>query len=182
MLFRSTSGPRQYVKLGGIPVGLDELDVLARAGRGDLHEHVATVASYRHDRNRLLGKTCHYKSLLAARQLLVFIATKAPFMRLAREKCRTRVDSNKPDSMIGIRAAAALRRLISGIMEQPPHPSGPRHSDDIISSVIVGEEKTFNIHGRMPWSCEPAGNRVYSRLLGVRNDQDDGGKPGMLFG
>jgi integrase len=60
--------------------------------------------------------------------------------------------------------------------------SGPRHSDGIISSVISWEEKTVNIHGLMPWSCEPAGNRVYSRLLGVRNDQDDGGKPGMLFG
>ena len=59
---------------------------------------------------------------------------------------------------------------------------GPRHSDDIIFNVISWEEKTVNIHGLMPWSCEPAGNRVYSRLLGVRNDQDDGGKPGMLFG
>ncbi|KFB77195.1 MAG: hypothetical protein AW06_001746 [Candidatus Accumulibacter cognatus] len=28
---------------GGVPVGLDELDVLARAGGGGLHEHVATV-------------------------------------------------------------------------------------------------------------------------------------------
>ena len=48
---------------GGVPVGLDELDVLARAGRGDLHEHVATVSPYRHDRNRLLGQTCHYNEI-----------------------------------------------------------------------------------------------------------------------
>ncbi len=59
---------------------------------------------------------------------------------------------------------------------------GPRHSDDIISKVIFRKRKTFTIHGLMQWSCEPAGNRVYSRLLGVRNDQDEGGKPGMLFG
>jgi hypothetical protein len=75
---------------GGVPVGLDELDVLARAGRGDLHEHVATVSTYCHDRNRILGQTCHYNKSSAARQPPVFIGTEAPIMRLAREKCRTR--------------------------------------------------------------------------------------------
>ncbi|TLD43974.1 MAG: hypothetical protein FAZ92_03774 [Accumulibacter sp.] len=52
---------------GGVPVGLDELDVLPRAGRGDLHEHVATVSPYRPDRNGFLGQTCHYKKFSAAR-------------------------------------------------------------------------------------------------------------------
>ncbi len=89
-------------------MGLDELDVLARARRGDLHEHVAAVSPYQHDRNRLLGQTCHYKKFPAARQLLVSIATEAPFMRMAREKCRTRViwpdstaaiSSGDPDSI-----------------------------------------------------------------------------------
>jgi hypothetical protein len=62
---------------GGVPVGLDELDVLARAGRGDLHEHVATVSTYCHDRNRILGQTCHYKKFSAARQPIVFIGTRS---------------------------------------------------------------------------------------------------------
>lgn len=72
--------------------------------------------------------------------------------------------------------------ILEFVHTEQPMEAGLRHSDGIICIVISWEEKTVNIHGLMPWSCEPAGNRVYSRLLGARNDQDDGGKPGMLFG
>jgi hypothetical protein len=53
---------------------------------------------------------------LAARQLLVFIATKAPFMRLAREKCRTRVVKNTAQlhTLFGLaNLMIAKRRLLA---------------------------------------------------------------------
>lgn len=71
----------------------------------------------------------------------------------------------------------------SGHWQPPTHSrrAGPPHSDDILSFVIIEAGKIVNIHGLMQIACKPLRNQVYSRLLGDRNDGDEGGKPDVLL-
>lgn len=59
--------------------------------------------------------------------------------------------------------------------------AGPRHSNSIVSFVILGKWKIVNIHRFMTRACKPLSNQVYSRLLGDRNECDEWSQPDVLL-
>ena len=63
---------------------------------------------------------------------------------------------------------AAIKRCCA---QEPPRLP---HSDSIVYFVMFREAKIAHGHAFMPMACKHARNRVYSRLLGDRNDSDEG--------